>query len=289
MGTTRPGNPRHYYLIDCMPDLQDQHYLAEVQYKDASHLNARIQLHRRFSTNSYGWFRWVFDQLNLPRNADILEIGCGAGTLWMENIARIPATWRMFLSDFSPGMVLAARKNIGLTREKFTYDTSDGIALPFPSGTFDAAIANHVLFHLPDRKKALAEIHRVLKAGGRFFASTIGENHLLELYTIINDFVPSGGKHCSPGLNPHAFTLQNGLDQLIPWFTQVEVQCYQDDLVITEDEPLVAYILSMIPGEEITWNESSITRLSALIRQQIDQKGSIYIRKSSGMFICKRD
>jgi hypothetical protein len=34
------------------------------QYKTASNLNARIRLHQRFSTNPYGWHRWVFDQIH---------------------------------------------------------------------------------------------------------------------------------------------------------------------------------------------------------------------------------
>lgn len=43
-----------------MSKLQDQKYLLSDQYRNASNLNARIQLHQRFSTNTYGWFRWVF-------------------------------------------------------------------------------------------------------------------------------------------------------------------------------------------------------------------------------------
>ena len=46
--------------------IADQTYLRDRQYKDASSLNDRIQLHVRFSTNPYGWMPWVFDQLRLP-------------------------------------------------------------------------------------------------------------------------------------------------------------------------------------------------------------------------------
>ena len=45
-----------------MMKINDQTYLCDEQYKDASNLNARIRLHVEFSTNKYGWFRWVFDQ-----------------------------------------------------------------------------------------------------------------------------------------------------------------------------------------------------------------------------------
>ncbi len=63
-----------------MSKFTDQQYLKTEQYRDASNLNARLEIHRRFSTNSYGWFAWVFDTLEtLPKQARVLELGCGPG------------------------------------------------------------------------------------------------------------------------------------------------------------------------------------------------------------------
>ena len=77
-----------------MPNLTDQHYLTNKQYKDAGNLDARIEIHRRFSTNSYGWFNWVFDTLEtLPKEANVLELGTGSGALWVEIANKIPPTW----------------------------------------------------------------------------------------------------------------------------------------------------------------------------------------------------
>jgi ubiquinone/menaquinone biosynthesis C-methylase UbiE len=89
---------------------------VESQYRDASNLNARIALHERFSTNAYGWQRWVFDQLELPPDARVLELGCGTGKLWVENRDRTPEGWDVTLTDASPGMLREARRNLGLDR-----------------------------------------------------------------------------------------------------------------------------------------------------------------------------
>ncbi len=62
-----------------MSRMSDQQYLLRDQYRDASKLDARVQLHKRFSTSAYGWCLCVFDQLNLPRKSHILELGCGPG------------------------------------------------------------------------------------------------------------------------------------------------------------------------------------------------------------------
>lgn len=268
-----------------MPDLSDQRYLKLEQYKDASHLNARIQLHQRFSTNSYGWFKWVFDQFDLPPEANILEIGCGSGKLWSENLDRIPTVWHLTLSDFSPGMVRDAKMNIGQKRNSFTYEVSNGMAVPFPKETFSAVIANHMLYHFPNRNKAIAEINRVLQPDGCFFASTIGENHLKELSQIMAGFDETGSNYYSPALNPGGFTLENGTLQLAPWFNPIEIRHYHDALVVTEAKPLVAYILSMIPQADIIADDNFVAKLSLSINELINQHGSIYIQKSSGMFI----
>ncbi|MBC8235425.1 hypothetical protein H8E77_38250 [bacterium] len=72
--------------------ISDREYLLKEQYRNASNLNARFQLHERFSINKYGWHQWVFDQFDIHPNAHILELGCGQGFLWVKNIGRIPET-----------------------------------------------------------------------------------------------------------------------------------------------------------------------------------------------------
>jgi hypothetical protein len=52
----------------------DPQYLKTDQYRDDTNLNARLEIHRRFSTNPYGWFPWIFDTLEaLPSPAHILS------------------------------------------------------------------------------------------------------------------------------------------------------------------------------------------------------------------------
>ena len=117
----------------------DADYLSN-QYRDGRNLNARILLHQRLSTNPYGWFRWVFDQLNLPAQGRILELGCGAGTLWLENLDRIPPGWEITLSDFSAGMLTQAQANLG-GRRAFDFKEVDARStpLPFVAGLFGIA------------------------------------------------------------------------------------------------------------------------------------------------------
>ncbi len=148
-----------------MSKFTDQEFLKNDQYRDSSNLDARIELHRRFSTNPYGWFPWIFDTLEtLPSPARVLELGSGPGYMWKECVDRIPAGWNITLSDLSDGMVDAAWRNLVVTGRAFKYEQIDAQSIPYPDETFDIVIANFMLYHVPDRPKALQEIHRVLRS-----------------------------------------------------------------------------------------------------------------------------
>src|SRR5690349_16018954 len=147
-----------------MSKITDQHHLKTEQYKDASNLDARIELHRRFSTNPQGWSAWVFDALRtLPAAARVLELGCGPAYLWAANARRIPAGWDITLSDFSAGMLQAAKDSLAVLEREFKFEVIDAQSIPYDAEAFDLVIANHMLYHVPDRPKAIAEIRRVLK------------------------------------------------------------------------------------------------------------------------------
>ncbi|MBI3741456.1 MAG: MerR family transcriptional regulator, partial [Chloroflexi bacterium] len=52
------------------------------QYRDSTNLQARIDLHARFSTATRDFHAWLFDHFDFSPRAHILEIGCGTGLLW---------------------------------------------------------------------------------------------------------------------------------------------------------------------------------------------------------------
>jgi SAM-dependent methyltransferase len=268
-----------------MSRLSDQNYLLTEQYGDASNLNARIELHRRFSVNRQGWHHWIFDQFHIPVTARLLELGCGPGLLWRTNLDRIPAGWNITLSDFSTGMLAEARQNLAGSGRAFAFETIDAQSIPYADGSFDAVIANHMLYHVPDRPRALGEMRRVMRNGGRFYASTVGGAHLRELKQLVQEFKPDASFISEQSAGAfglaEAFTLEGGREQLAPFFTHVDLHLYDDALVVTEAAPLVAYVLS---GGTPAALQDHIAELTAYVEQRIRRDGAIRITKSSGMF-----
>lgn len=259
-------------------DGSNQAYLAD-QYRNPSNLNARVRLHHLYSTNPYGWQRWVFDQLRLPDAAQVLELGCGPGDLWFQNHDRIPAGWQITLSDFSAGMLAQVQARLDGLRV-FNLEQVDAGAPPFPfqDGQFHAVIANHMLYHVTDRKAALAEIRRVLKPGGTLFCSTVGQDHLKEINALVSRFDPA---LTAWGSTTDVFTLENGADQLAPWFPQITIHRYEDALEVTDAAPLVDYILSgwiQLPPERLE-------PFRVFVAAEIEASGgAFHITKDSGLF-----
>ena len=262
-----------------MSKFTDQQYLKTDQYRDSSNLDARVAIHQRFSTNSYGWFKWVFDTLlKLPENARILELGCGPGLLWKENIDRIPAGWNITLSDLSSGMLDAAWRNLVVSGRAFQFKEIDAQSIPFDDETFDAVIANHMLYHVPDRPKAIVEMKRILKPNGRLIATSVGENHMkeaMEWYARV-----SSGEYAS--MVTLSFTLENGLKQLQSYFPTASLARYEDNLHVTELEPIMAYIRSGISFSDLKQDE--LEKLKQELQAELNEKGEIFISKDSGLF-----
>lgn len=241
----------------------DPAFLLEQQYRTSENLEARIALHERFSTNPKPFPSWVFEQLPASPEADILEVGCGNGNLWASNLDRVPPAWRLTLTDFSEGMVAKARERLG---DRASYAVADVQDLPFADSSFDLVVANHMLFHVPDRERALREIARVLRPGGAIVATTNGIEHLREL------------RHAGADQWSRTFGLENGPEQLEQAFTGVEVEHFPDALEVTEVQPLLEFIRSL------GWvSDEGVERLSAEAAAAIDRNGSFHVTKSSGL------
>jgi DNA-binding transcriptional MerR regulator len=124
------------------------------QYENASNLRSRIKIHELYSANKYGWMRWYFEQLDIPENSKILELGCGDGSFWYKNLDRIPSGWDITLTDFSHGMLEDAKNALKGSSHSFKFKIVDAQSIPCEDETFDVVLANHMLYHVSDKERA---------------------------------------------------------------------------------------------------------------------------------------
>ncbi len=258
----------------------DPMYLRKSQYRDASNLNARIRIHEEFSTNTQGWNAWVLNEINAIQAEKIIEIGCGPASMWQGNSISYLQNKYLYLNDFSFGMCKAAKETM-VSNQKIRCICADAQRMPYLKDYFDLAIANHMLYHVPDLNLALSEIKRILTKDGVFFAATNGMDHMWEMDQLIKTEAPNLPEIYSVARN---FSLESGEEILRPYFNQIKRIDYLDSLRITRSEPFMEYILS-IWGNFI--NQSQTAALQDRISRQIAVDGAIHIRKSTGVFICR--
>ncbi|OPJ60774.1 MerR family transcriptional regulator [Clostridium oryzae] len=255
------------------------------QYKNSSNVNARIELHKNYSVNPVGWFQWIFSKLKLKPGMRILEIGCGNGELWKVNRSFIPKEASLTLSDISMGMLNDAKENLKDIETDITFQQFDCHCIPAEDKSFDMIIANHVMFYLKDRDKALNEIKRVLKNSGSFYCSTYGKEHMKEIEQLVKEF---DSRIALSEVNLYdIFGLENGESELKNYFHEVSKYIYDDYLLVDNELPLLDYILSC-HGNQHEYLNSKYVEFKNFIIQKINKKNGLRITKMAGIFCCKK-
>ncbi len=259
----------------------EKDYLTHFQYRDGENLNARIQLHRRFSTNPGVYFEWMYDQLAFQPGMKILEVGCGTGEFWLANHGRLPSQLAAALVDLSPGMAAESRTTVK-NDPRFGFCAADVQSLPFTDTQFDRILANYMLYHVPDIPLAVRELRRVLAPGGLLCAATNGIHHMQELHDLMNRY----GLKVNPEYHFTArYGLENAAEILGANFDTIEVVPYIDSLFITDAGALMAYIRSM----RGIWHlePEALVEMEAWLAAEIHEKGGFSIQKISGLALAR--
>jgi len=247
------------------------------QYSNDKNLSARMNLHAKHSSNKQGFFAWLWEQYEFSENCRILELGCGNGAQWENKV--LPDGCNVILSDFSDGMVNIVKEKYG-EYKSFSFRQIDIQDIKMPDATFDIIIANHMLYHVPDLNKALSEVKRVLKTGGKFYSSTIGNGGmLLFLQEAFKRFKPDTTAY----MQQFSFNLQNGLEILNGYFSDAKRLDYIDSLIVTETQDLMDWIKSGMAIEN--YSEQELDGLFHYFEDIRKKDGAINIPKESGLFI----
>ena len=105
-------------------------------------------------------------ELDRHRGEKVLEVGCGIGTdalRWAKGGAEVTAI------DLTEEAIAEATRRFALYGLRADLRVGDAESLPFADGAFDLVYSFGVLHHTPDTQRAIDEIHRVLRPGGRAF------------------------------------------------------------------------------------------------------------------------
>lgn len=107
----------------------------------------------------------VLEELDIRAGFQVLDLGCGIGWATRRLAEAAPGVQAIGV-DVSPAMIAEAEKLSSL-RIRARYEVGSFEALDFKDEKFDLVFSMEALYYSPDLPKALAEVQRVLKGGGR--------------------------------------------------------------------------------------------------------------------------
>ncbi|MBV9432271.1 MAG: class I SAM-dependent methyltransferase [Hyphomicrobiales bacterium] len=108
------------------------------------------------------------DFVGVRDGESVIDVGCGTGSLTFA-LLDAARDLRLTAIDYSPVFLDAARAKP--KAETVRFEQADATALPFADASFDRALSLLVLHFVPESKRALAEMRRVVKPGGRVAAA----------------------------------------------------------------------------------------------------------------------
>lgn len=254
------------------------------QYSSSEKLAARARLHRDFSVSELGWFEWVARRLPITEGSAVLDIGCGPGWFWAAvSAAGMPERIELTLADASAGMVSeAVERNTPLRHWQVAGRQADAAALPFADHSFDVVLAMHMLYHVPDQARAIAEMRRVLKPGGTLAVTTNGAGNLRALYALTTVFgsAPEEPVAATFGFE-HARTLMQAE------FGNVTEEVQPARLRVTDPEVVFMAMTSYPPGEGAPPGQLRAFR-DRIAEAFARGNGVLDAEKQSGSFMSRR-
>ncbi len=217
----------------------DQSYLRESQYKTDANLAARQSIYA-YQEPRIDLARETLTLAGLDGRETVADIGCGNGR-YLAELTRRAHAGPVLGVDMSPGMLHAARN--GAPRAGLL--VADAQALPVRDAATDLVLSMHMLYHVPEPDRAVRELRRITRPGGRVIVGLNGPGHLRELRDLIAQSLSELGR---PPVRPRE---RIGLDQgellLRSAFASVTRHDFEGQLRVPSTEPIAAYVRSRVP------------------------------------------
>lgn len=262
---------------------------VQRQFADPAYLQIMQETHDQYTFPHIDFPGWVLDRCDLRGDEHILDIGAGTGRYYASLRARFPDIAFTALDNAPPMLSShpAEQRIVGAAT-----------ALPFPSGSFDVVMANHMLYHIPDIYLALSEMRRILKPGGIVVAATNSASSMPQFVELMRRgilLMSKPGTSMTPLLPPHiSFSLENGAQQMAQHFYAVVRHDLPGTLVFPDPVPALRYLETWRPLREpllplgVKWDD-----IMLVIRDQITRIikhfGELSVEKLSGVLIATND
>lgn len=146
---------------------EKQRYVYEI-FSKIAHRYDLLNTILSFNRDKY-WRKFAVSRCDLKEGNIALDVACGTGMLCIELAKAVGSRGKVIGIDFCENMLEIGKRNISKTEYKDIIDLKHGNAmeLPFDDNTFDCATIGFALRNVPDVERAISEMKRVVKPGGK--------------------------------------------------------------------------------------------------------------------------
>ncbi|WP_405822050.1 class I SAM-dependent methyltransferase [Streptomyces sp. NBC_01390] len=261
----------------------DRTRLADSAYSSDRDLAARQSIYR-WQTPRHDLQGIVAGQLAGVRGGGrVVDVGCGNGTYLQRLRAERPGLSLLGL-DLSPGILATVPGPVAV---------ADVTRLPLATGSVDAALAMHMLYHVPDIPQAVRELSRVVAPDGLVIVSTNGADDKAELddlfHRAASDVLGAGREPARFSIGA-PFSLEKALAFLGEEFGRVRTIELPSTVTVREPGPVVAYLASYRAWADQydAPFDATVERARAIVTDRIAREGAFEIGCRAGILVCRR-
>ena len=265
----------------------DPAYLAE-QYGDAERLRIRLETHARYSENRGHFFDFLLGHLEARPDLVLLDVGCGHGA---QHVRLRQQRMRIVGLDRSPGMLAEARAQAREAGLDVRLCRGDAERIPLGDASVQRVMANHMLYHVPDRHAALREMRRVMAPGGRIVLGTNAADTGRRLIELHNALAAKLGYEVPPTLYDR-FNLGH-LSRVQEIFPTAKLKVRHDAFVFPNAPSAIRYYASALldhvePRPADDGHRHALLQLMVPeIQKIIDTEGVFRVPKNAGCFVAQ--
>jgi SAM-dependent methyltransferase len=252
--------------------------VLRVEYGDDRRLSAR----QRVWQAAPDLVGRVLDLSGIGPTDVVLDVGCGNGR-YLERLRLRGHTGGLLGLDNSPGMAAVASVHAPIA-------VADAQALPVRDSRVDVVICAHMLYHVPDRARAIGELRRVLRPGGSAVVVTNGPDHTAETTAILTqallEMTGAAGELDRFG---HRFPPELGRTLMAEAFDDVELHHVGSPVTVPSPDMVGDYFESLPPEsagltEGPLWN-MVMRRARRLVLEHVDRHGAFVVTSDTTVVV----
>jgi ubiquinone/menaquinone biosynthesis C-methylase UbiE len=265
----------------------------KIEYQETtSDLQTRIDIHSKYGGRDID--QWMLDLLQIQQGSKILDVGCGSGKQCFSYHKYLQGAAEIHGGDVNAELLAQAREaNAKIGNPLHFREVNFNQTFPFESDQFDLVSCCFAIYYAENIPFTIAEMHRVLKSGGRLFSSGPMPSNKQLFYDIIRE---ATGKPIPPmpGSSRYSTEIYAAMQQL---FRSVDIHIFENPLTFAAVEPFVAYTRASLAEDRKLWTglfsgaddfNKVMEQITTVAARRLAQDGKLVMTKVVGGFIATK-